>query len=225
MKNTVSPPTAQRLKAAGFPQPEPESGQVWYEGQKAYVLGKIKQRQLHVRVDTPSMAAPNVLGKIKQRQLHGVYLDGECFEACDINAMHDDIFAPTATDILRELGNDYVLWFDHSPKMVVFFCAKTGNSIREAGAPFPNANPAEAAALAWLEIHEKKAFTPNARIRFNREQTIECYDENGKQSLLVIEKGKEYDAILKDMKATIKTVFGPVEFHLSNDDIVFIGWI
>ena len=64
MKNTVSFPTAQRLKAVGFPQPEPESGQVWYEGQKAYVLGKIKQRQLH-----------------------GVYLDGECFEACDINAM------------------------------------------------------------------------------------------------------------------------------------------
>ena len=202
MKNTVSPPTAQRLKAAGFPQPEPESGQVWYEGQKAYVLGKIKQRQLH-----------------------GVYLDGECFEACDINAMHDDIFAPTATDILRELGNDYVLWFDHSPKMVVFFCAKTGNSIREAGAPFPNANPAEAAALAWLEIHEKKACTPNARIKFVREQVVECYDAEGNQTVLHIDSsmGKEYEAIVTDETVTIESVFGLIT--LPRKEAFILEWL
>ena len=184
MKNTVSSPTAQRLKAAGFPQPEPEAGQVWYEGQKAYVLGKIEQRQLH-----------------------GVYLDGECFEACDINAMRDDIFAPTATDILAALFPAEIQ-FQISAMQVLQMALDP-----------------ESAAAAWLEIHEKKAFTPNARIKFKREQTVECYDENGKQNLLVIEKGKEFDAVLKDMKATIKTVFGPVEFHLSNDDIVFIGWL
>ena len=191
MKNTVSSPTAQRLKAAGFPQPEPEAGQVWYEGQKAYVLGKIEQRQLH-----------------------GVYLDGECFEACDINAMRDDIFAPTATDILAAL-------FPAEIQFQISAIISSGSSVQV----LQMALDPESAAAAWLEIHEKKAFTPNARIRFNREQTIECYDENGKQNLLVIGKGKEYDAILKDMKATIKTVFGPVEFHLSNDDIVFLEWL
>jgi len=196
MKNTVSFETASRLKAAGFPQPEPEAGQVWYEGQKAYVLGKIEQRQLH-----------------------GVYLDGECFEACDINAMRDDIFAPTATDILAQLPSAANISKPFNAELWLCVYGENEDNWTESN------NPAEAAALAWFEIHEKKAFTPNARIRFNREQTIECYDENGKQNLLVIGKGKEYDAILKDMKATIKTVFGPVEFHLSNDDIVFLEWL
>jgi hypothetical protein len=87
-------------------------------------------------------------------------------------------------------------------------------------------NPAEAAALAWLEIQEKKAFTPNARIKFVREQTIECYDENGRQSLLVIEKGKEYDAILTDKNVTINSVFGPIALsHAKAKDSVVVKWL
>ena len=116
-------------------------------------------------------------------------------------------FAPTATDILAALFPAEIQ-FQISAMQVLQMALDP-----------------EAAAQKWLEIHEKKAFTPNARIRFVREQTIECYDENGKQNLLVIGKGKEYDAILTDMKATIKTVFGPVEFHLSNDDLVFLEWL
>lgn len=202
MKNTVSFETSSRLKAAGFPQPEPESGQVWYEGDMPYVIGAFKD------------------GK-----LSGAYFYGGVFFEVEQDAMEKDIFAPTATDILpsecficREISYKTKTgerWVVYDRDTLELLCKG-----------FPETdNPAEAAAAAWLEIHEKKAFTPNARIKFKREQTVECYDENGKQNLLVIEKGKECDAILKDMKATIKTVFGPVEFHLSNDDIVFLEWL
>ena len=184
MKNTVSSPTAQRLKAAGVPQPEPEAGQVWYEGQKAYVLGKIEQRQLH-----------------------GVYLDGECFEACDINAMHDDIFAPTATDILAALFPAEIQ-FQISAMQVLQMALDP-----------------ESAALAWLEIHEKKAFTPNARIKFVREQVVECYDAEGNQTVLHIDSsmGKEYEAIVTDETVTIESVFGLIT--LPRKEAFILEWL
>lgn len=198
MKNTVSPPTAQRLKAAGFPQPEPEAGQVWYEGQKAYVLGKIEQRQLH-----------------------GVYLDGECFEACDINAMRDDIFAPTATDILAQLGDNYNLTICSQFFRVEQMKADEYFVINY----WQSDNPAEAAALAWLEIHEKKAFTPNARIKFVREQVVECYDAEGNQTVLHIDSsmGKEYEAIVTDETVTIESVFGLIT--LPRKEAFILEWL
>lgn len=196
MKNTVSFETASRLKAAGFPQPEPEAGQVWRE-----------ERYAHI-----------VIGEME---------DGfsVCFESRTgpwievVETLEGLVFAPTATDILAQLPSAANISKPFNAELWLCVYGENEDNWTESN------NPAEAAALAWFEIHEKKAFTPNARIRFNREQTIECYDENGKQNLLVIGKGKEYDAILKDMKATIKTVFGPVEFHLSNDDIVFLEWL
>lgn len=187
MKNTVSSPTAQRLKAAGFPQPEPEAGQVWYHKDGRIFITVFNGSE---KVDYVPSHAPIICREYKKD-----FLADQVF------------FAPTATDILAALFPAEIQ-FQISAMQVLQMALDP-----------------EAAAAAWLEIHEKKAFTPNARIRFNREQTIECYDENGKQNLLVIGKGKEYDAILKDMKATIKTVFGPVEFHLSNDDIVFLEWL
>lgn len=198
MKNTVSSPTAQRLKAAGFPQPEPEAGQVWYEGQKAYVLGKIEQRQLH-----------------------GVYLDGECFEACDINAMRDDIFAPTATDILAQLGDNYNLTICSQFFRVEQMKADEYFVINY----WQSDNPAEAAALAWLEIHEKKAFTPNARIKFVREQVVECYDAEGNQTVLHIDSsmGKEYEAIVTDETVTIESVFGLIT--LPRKEAFILEWL
>lgn len=68
------------------------------------------------------------------------------------------IFAPTATDILQALGQNYVLWFDESPRLRQFYCARTGNTTREAGTPFGNPNPHEAAALAYLNL--KKPLAP-----------------------------------------------------------------
>lgn len=198
MKNT-SHPTAQRLKAAGFPQPEPQEGQFWYR---------------------PSGGTSYIDYVDNNGDVYALW-NGEVNRLINFESA---IFTPTATDILREI--EYVLnplLLLKSGEWVVCYLAPAGNIV--AITPKTHDNPAEAAAAAWLEIHEKKAFTPNARIKFVRDQTVECYDENGNQNILVIEKGKEYDAILKDMKATIKTVFGPVEFHLSNDDLVFIEWL
>lgn len=61
-----------------------------------------------------------------------------------------DVFAPTAIDIMLELGVEYVLWYDNGPKMTQWLCAKTGNTLREAGKPFLHKIAGEAAALAWL---------------------------------------------------------------------------
>ena len=185
MKNTVSHPTAQRLKAAGFPQPEPQEGQFWYR---------------------PSGGTSYIDYVENNGDVYALW-NGEVNRLINFESA---IFTPTATDILREI--EYVLnplLLLKSGEWVVCYLAPAGNIV--AITPKTHDNPAEAAALAWLEIHEKNAFTPNARIKFNREQTIECYDENGKQNLLVIGKGKEYDAILKDKNVTINSVFGPIE--------------
>ena len=181
MKNAVSFETASRLKAAGFPQPETvQEGQFWY----SCIVRKTRERELRY---------------INQFDRTGI-LPTEFF-ACY------PYFAPTATDILAQLGDNYNLTICSQFFRVEQMKADEYFVINY----WQSDNPAEAAALAWLEIHEKKAFTPNARIKFKREQTVECYDENGKQNLLVIGKGKEYDAILKDKNVTINSVFGPIE--------------
>jgi hypothetical protein len=200
MKNTVSPPTAKRLKAAGFPQPEPEAGQVWYEGQKAYVIGAFDDGEFN-----------------------RVYFNGSCFNSENQEVMVNDIFAPTATDILpsecficREISYKTKTgerWVVYDRDTFELLCKG-----------FPETdNPAEAAAAAWLEIHEKKAFTPNVRITFEQNQTIECYDFEGNQRLLEIQKDKQYDAVLNDGWATIESVFGPVKFRLK--EVVLFEWL
>ena len=181
MKNTVSFETAKRLFETGFPQPETvQEGQFWY----SCIVRKTRERELRY---------------INQFDRTGI-LPTEFF-ACY------PYFAPTATDILAQLGDNYNLTICSQFFRVEQMKADEYFVINY----WQSDNPAEAAALAWLEIHEKKAFTPNARIKFKREQTVECYDENGKQNLLVIGKGKEYDAILKDKNVTINSVFGPIE--------------
>jgi hypothetical protein len=64
----------------------------------------------------------------------------------------DAAFAPTATDILLELP-DYALVFDDSQRPPGFTCYDT---LRQNPSEYPKTheNPAEAAALAWLGIHE-----------------------------------------------------------------------
>ena len=182
MKNTVSLTTGQRLKAAGFPQPEPQEGQFWYR---------------------PSGGTSYIDYVDNNGDVYALW-NGEVNRLINFESA---IFAPTATDILAALF-PAEMQFQISAMQVLQMALDP-----------------EAAALAWLEIHEKKAFTPNARIKFVRDQTVECYDENGNQNILAIEKGKEYAALLKDGKVKIESVFGPVEFNLRVNDIVFIGWL
>ena len=124
MENIVTFATAQRLKDAGFPQPKPESGQYWYHphGQLYWIQS--------VEGEFCTVHAPNV-----SRQ-SGWIVDTEGW-----------IFAPTATDILREMPeHDLTFWHPQQ----TYYVEDTRNGIQ-----WTNNNPAEAAALAYLKLNEK----------------------------------------------------------------------
>ena len=146
MKNIVSYKTAQALKAAGFPQPEPEAGQFWYDKGFhrlcviAYDCGKPEVTRI-----CPLNCSD------WSYWFHGEMGSGE------------HVFAPTAADILRELpatkgehpialcffadGVDTFTVTDfHQGEDGLF----SGCDISE------HANPAEACAAAWLELKEQK---------------------------------------------------------------------
>jgi len=130
MKNYVNFETASRLKATGFPQPGFEFGQVWNDGEGCWLL--CIEKNFFVQKGTIEV-------RYTSDQLNGWLT-----------------FAPTAADIMKALGCEYVFWYDEYKRLSMFFVCKTGASYRDAGKPTGHINPAEAAALAWLEIHEKK---------------------------------------------------------------------
>lgn len=120
--------TAQEMKDAGFPQPKPEFGQIWYS-----FSGK---KMLFLYADFPAWS---------------MHEDGQY---SSIGVLNPDslIFAPTATDILRALNcqhkHIYSLRFEEG----VFHVEYTYRSIGE----FPeivseHENPAEACAKPWLK--------------------------------------------------------------------------
>lgn len=123
MENTVSFETAKRLKEAGFPQPVPEFGQFWY--------------------------APN--GVICVMWGNGVF-DGEArVMIANGNTIYiktyDIVFAPTATDILKEIP--FVsLSFEVYETRFEFRVWEGLKLIAK------HENPHDAAALAWLSIQE-----------------------------------------------------------------------
>lgn len=129
--------TAIRLKDAGFPQKETAFGQIWY----------LKDTFVRTCVFVYLTGGESKVRKFVERDT-GIALLSYSMEGA--------VFAPTATEILKALGQKYVLWFDESPKVSQWFCAETGNLPSEAGRPFGNENPAEACAEAWLQLNENK---------------------------------------------------------------------
>ena len=146
MKNIVSYKTAQALKTAGFPQPEPEAGQVWYldAGDAVFINGINARGEI-------ICAAPSLIN------IEGHFVFNP--DACESMP-----FAPTAADILRELpatkgehpialcffadGVDTFTVTDfHQGEDGLF----SGCDISE------HANPAEACAAAWLELKKQVA--------------------------------------------------------------------
>ena len=128
MKNHVNYETSVRLKEAGFPQPEPEFGQVWW-----------------LDDDNPS---PLVITF--------VYSTGQvdfCLEGGPTNMGHhlfpNMVFAPTAADILRELGFRFYLIYDETASK--WFLNKPDSEFDIWDAD----NPAEAAAQAFLNLKAK----------------------------------------------------------------------
>ena len=119
--NVVSFETAVKLKEAGFPQPKPERGQMWWkvEDVDEYELLVIDEyRFTHVTVD----------GKFGEE-----IILKEDFEGL--------AYMPTVTDILRELGENYTLHAPGADGKWLVMCDLAG---------YEHENPAEAAAPAWL---------------------------------------------------------------------------
>ncbi len=129
MKNIVRFETAKRLKEAGFPQPEPERGQVWYtEYRKTYII---------------------LSG---DKTIHGHIESWGVMEVINILRIYGRAFAPTATDILLQMPDGYGL-FKFSGNL--FVC--TDSQVLKVDNPYViSDNPAEAAAAAWLEIQKQK---------------------------------------------------------------------
>lgn len=138
MKDICTFETAKALKDAGFPQPEPEAGQVWYARHETFIfLGRI------------SSGAWTVCS-VDYDEVQNIY-------------PNDMVFAPTATDLLLDLPEDthlYVADVDGErffvPSLFEFVENETikyddglmaGWDISE-----PDTNPAEACAAAWLAL-------------------------------------------------------------------------
>ena len=120
--------TAILLKDAGFPQPAPAPGQFWYNKYEDIICWG-----------------------------HTVDSWGEPYEDATT-------FAPTATDILRELHNHFATMPGHSVNIELSpiddgFQVDVFEDL-PFGAMEPvceiHERPAEAAALAWINLHEKK---------------------------------------------------------------------
>ena len=120
MKDIVTAKTAQALKDAGFKQPPYGMCQIWY--------------------DPNGMKWIRMMPSYWTNPENGFTVDNANFKLA--------AFAPTATDILRELGQDY-----HIGILNHVFVAGL-HQFGQSDLQF-NENPAEAAALAWLEKHAK----------------------------------------------------------------------
>jgi len=129
MSSILSYETSKRLKEAGFPQPTPEVGQVWYDD---------LNRPVCVRVVFDEYVAFSIFGSLENMSAGNEFVKNHCS------------FAPTATDILRELGFEFQGYF--AAIVNEFVCLQDGApGVRS----WQHENLAEACAMAWLSINEK----------------------------------------------------------------------
>jgi hypothetical protein len=136
MNDHVTFETAILLKEAGFPQPEKSTGQFWWVDEKS--MGGAHYR--HVLY---------VILQAWQGWLSGVAfpVNTNCGERW-LDEMQ--VFAPTATDILNELPG-YAIRYNFENETWMVFKDEMPNPYFHA-----HIDPAEAAAMAWLAINEKK---------------------------------------------------------------------
>lgn len=141
MQHVTTPETAQRLKDAGFPQPEPKPGQYWCKIPGYWdFYGLISRPHNRYEGDFWAVFLPVSLlvpYPDHEAQIQSSLFDDECLA-----------YAPTATDILRQLGKGWVFLYDSFRSE--FLCSKFPISVY-------HENPAEAAALAWLSEHENSS--------------------------------------------------------------------
>ena len=151
MTNTVSPETGRRLAAAGFPQPQPAPGQWWGDSEGlVFVFGE-------------TVPMPGINWIDENGDIHPVvghtpvvhYVSGgrpiidDYFDARDFTGL---VYLPTATDILRECSALIKLSYHFK----LFYATYSGSDDSDTGAfLLSDTNPAEAADIAYLSIHEK----------------------------------------------------------------------
>ena len=140
MNNVVSFETAKRLEAAGFPQPAPQVGQMWYPRH----LGALCLI-IHANETGPSWL---VVGNVESGSISRFTPEAL------VSAL---VYAPSVTDILNHLRGNYRLscsnsgwWCDRVEELPDL---ADGFKVVEC---YNDENPAEACAAAWLSIHEKK---------------------------------------------------------------------
>lgn len=136
MTNTVTTATAHRLASAGFPQPQPAPGQWWGDETKLVLIWrKWEGNSTYYTVIINDAIEPAV----------EYYFDAEDFTGL--------VYLPTATDILRECSALIKLSYHFK----LFYATYSGSDDSDTGAfLLSDTNPAEAAAIAYLSIHEKK---------------------------------------------------------------------
>ena len=131
MKNVVSFETAKALRDAGFSIPEPNHGQFWY---LEY---------------TGELEVITFVGGNGVHRMYIPFLKG--MNSCAKDAfLNGSVFAPTATDIMKELGRHFSMSIDYIGWIVRHHDLSehgVGRHVHE--------NPAEACALAWLELKKK----------------------------------------------------------------------
>ena len=116
MNDRCTPATARRLKKAGFRQPKFEVGQLWYK--ERYPGGTAAKWVLCIFSELDFIPLDG-----------GNYPEGEA------------VYAPTAPDILPELGDHWTI--DFWALSDEWVCR------HDNGARYYNDNPAEACAEAW----------------------------------------------------------------------------
>lgn len=139
MKNVVTFETARALKDAGFPQPEPEAGQVWY-----------------IPTKTPGQIFITHIGEYYIHYAWGKNYEGNTPGSSKVNVESffgtKPILAATSTDILRELPETALLSRienDWQCRIMSYDEERCEYAIR-------NTNPAEACAAAYLEINKNR---------------------------------------------------------------------
>lgn len=123
MSDFVSFEIAKRLKDAGFPQPKPAFGQAWYDGISGTIFLVVETFD-----DNPE-------------PFNGIWIieKGGDIQHAERDMFDGFLYAPTITDILRELPGACLRWNGSE-----FLCKYRGESYSE--------NSAEATAKMWIVI-------------------------------------------------------------------------
>ncbi len=146
----ISFETAKRLKEAAFPHAEFETGQFLYN----------KQGEIAFLFDSGIVTRP--LCPI-------LFPSRKAMNPESSNDLLYCYFAPTATDILKELGPNWNLSSFMLPSGEVPFAVVWGYEHEEVADPdkeFYHDNPAEACAAAWLQLNEIKNEKPDTNTAY-----------------------------------------------------------